>query len=366
MALFALGFRPFYLVAGLYAALALPIYAAQYAGWLPGVNPLWHAHEMLFGYAFAVIAGFLFTAVRNWTGRDTPTGAALGGIAGLWLAARLVAPWSLPAAAALNFFFALAVAYGIGVPLVASGNRRNLFLVGLVLLLGAAGVAFNAWPAVALRLGLDVVLLIMAVIAGRVIPMFTNNAVPGAGAGRRAWLEGGALAAIPLLAVLDQVAPGPAAGALALVAALLHGARLALWRPWKTFGKPLLWILHVAYAWIVVHLALRGLAGFDLAAGTLATHALTAGAIGALTLGMMTRTARGHTGRTLDAGPAELAAYLLVVAAGVVRAVVPLVLPDAYLACVVLAAALWCAAFTVFVAAYLPILAGPRLDGRPG
>src|SRR5262245_51261254 len=170
MPVFALGFRPFYLLAGAYAAVALPLYAAQYVGLLPGVNPLWHAHEMLFGYTFAVLAGFLFTAVRNWAGRDTPTGAALGAIAGLWLAARVIAIWSLPAAAALDLAFALAVAYGIGRPLWQSGNRRNLFFVVLVLLLGTASVAFIFWPAQALRAGLDVMLFIMVVIGGRVIP----------------------------------------------------------------------------------------------------------------------------------------------------------------------------------------------------
>src|SRR5262245_39841298 len=170
MPVFALGFRPFYLLAGAYAALALPLYAAQYVGLLPGVNPLWHAHEMLFGYAFAVIAGFLLTAVRNWTGRDTPSGASVGAIAGLWLAARVTGCCSLPAARALDLGFAFAVAYGIGRPLWATGNRRNLFLVALVVLLGVASVAFTFWPLQALHAGLDVVLFIMVVIGGRVIP----------------------------------------------------------------------------------------------------------------------------------------------------------------------------------------------------
>jgi uncharacterized protein involved in response to NO len=364
--LFALGFRPFYLLAGLYAALALPVHALQYAGVLPGVDPLWHAREMLFGYAFAVIAGFLFTAVRNWTARETPSGTTLAAIAGLWLAARLIAPFALPVAAALDALFALAVAWGIGRPLVASGNRRNLFLVGIVLALGATGVAFLAWPGQALRLGLDLVLVVMAVIAGRVVPMFTNNAVPGARAMQNGRLEAAALASLVLLLFLDAAGVERTAAALAFLAAGLHGARLALWKPWKTWRKPILWILHVAYAWIVVHLALRGLAAFGLAPASLATHALTAGAIGGLTLGMMTRTARGHTGRTLEAGPMEVAAYVLVVAAAVVRVLVPLALPGAYLGSIVVSGLLWSGAFALFVVAYAPVLAGPRLDGKPG
>src|SRR5512134_1575377 len=139
-ALFALGFRPFYLLAGAYSALAVPVWALQYAGWLPGANIVWHAHEMILGYAFAVIAGFLLTAVRAWTGRATPTGAALAAIAALWLLARGLALVSLPAAAVAGAFFAVAIAWGIGQPLVAAGNRRNLFFIALVLGLGAAGI----------------------------------------------------------------------------------------------------------------------------------------------------------------------------------------------------------------------------------
>jgi uncharacterized protein involved in response to NO len=365
-ALFDLGFRPLYLLAGAYAALAVPLWALQYAGWLPGANILWHAHEMIFGYAFAVIAGFLLTAVRAWTGRPTPTGAALAAIAGLWLLARALALVSLPAAAAAGALFAIAVAWGIGKPLVASGNRRNLFFVFLVLALGAAGVALQTWPQLGIAIGLDVVLFVMTVVAGRVVPMFTNNGVPGAGARRVAWLESAALGSILALIAADAFELATAAAAVALVAAALHAARLALWNPHRTLGKPIVWILHFAYAWIVVHLALRALAGFGLVPVALATHALTVGAIGGMTLGMMTRTARGHTARPLQAGGAEVAAYVLVQLAAVARALVPLVLPAAYLWASLASALFWFAAFAAFTVAYVPILTRPRLDGQPG
>ena len=127
-----------------------------------------------------------------------------------------------------------------------------------------------------------------------------------------------------------------------------------------------MWILHASYAWIVVHLLLRGLAGFDLVPHALATHALTVGAIGGMTLGMMTRTARGHTGRPLEVGRAEVAAYVLVHAAAVARALVPLALPSAYLWATLASALLWCAAFVLFTVTYVPILTRPRLDGKPG
>jgi uncharacterized protein involved in response to NO len=153
---------------------------------------------------------------------------------------------------------------------------------------------------------------------------------------------------------------------VALIGAAFHAARVALWAPLATRGRPILWILHLSYAWLVVHLVLRGLAGVDLVPAGLATHALTVGVIGGLTLGMMTRTSRGHTGRPLKVGAPEVTAYVLVHAAAVVRVAVPLVLPQAYPTIIVLSGVLWSAAFLIFTLAYLPILARPRLDGQPG
>ena len=364
-ALFALGFRPLYLLAGAYAALSVPLWAAQYAGWVPGANPLWHAHEMLFGYAFAVIAGFLLTAVRAWTSRPTPSGAALAGIAALWMAARFSAPYSLQVSSLLDALFALAVAWGIGRPILASRNR-NWYFVAFVLALGAASSAFQAYPRIALAVGLDLVLLVVSIMGGRVIPAFTNNAVPGAGARRNRWVEYGALGSVLLLIALDGVEWSVGAALLCLVGACLHGARVALWAPLATRGRPILWVLHLSYAWVVIHLLMRGLAGFDLVPSALATHALTIGVIGGLTLGMMTRTSRGHTARPLKVGSWEVTAYVLVHAAAFVRVILPLVAPGAYAACVELSAALWCAAFAIFTAVYYPILSRPRLDGQPG
>jgi len=365
-ALFELGFRPFYLLAGAYAALGIALWVLEYAGWLPGAGFLWHAHEMLFGYTFAVITGFLFTAVRNWTALPTPSGAQLAGIAALWIAARALAPLSLRAAAFFDALFALAVAWGIGRPLVASGNRRNLFFIALVLLFGAASVTFHLWPRYALTIGLDVVMFVMAVVAGRVVPMFTNNAVPGAGARRVRWLETCALGSLLLLLVLDALEISAFAAIVAAVAAALHTARVALWAPMRTRGRPILWILHVSYAWIAIHLMLRALAEWGIVPGGAATHALTVGAIGGLTLGMMTRTARGHTARPLLAGRAETTAYVLVQLAALVRVLTPIVEPGYFALGILVSAVLWSATFAIFTVVYIPILARPRLDGKPG
>jgi uncharacterized protein involved in response to NO len=378
-ALLALGFRPFYLLASGFAAVSVLLWALQFAGILRApilAGPAWHGHEMLFGYTLAVIAGFLLTAVRNWTGLPTPTGAALGALALLWIAGRVLVltPFAI-AAAVVNALFPIAVAAAIGMPLFRSRNRRNYFFVALLALASAVVLAVHLsllglveWPARAsLQVGLDVVLFIIAVIAGRVIPMFTNNGVPGAGASRRPWLETMALASVLAMLAADLVGAGASVVVpVALVAMLGHGARLALWHPWRTSSAPLVWVLHAAYAWIPLHFALRALAAGGLVPGTLAIHALTLGVVGGMTIGMMTRTARGHTARPLKAGRAEVAAYLLVFAAAIVRVFGGMLLPSLYVGTVVTSAVLWSAAFAVYFVKYLPWLIRPRLDGKPG
>jgi len=379
-ALWNLGFRPFYLAAGIFAVVAMAVWTAHFAGWLAGpgylAHPYWHAHEMIFGYALAVMAGFLLTAVRNWTGLPTPSGAKLAAIVALWIAARalLATPWSWLAAVA-DAAFVLALAAGIGMPLVASGNRRNLFFVVLLIVLGAANLAFHLAmsgrlampPRDVLQLALDAIAFIMAVIGGRVIPMFTANAAPHARPARNAVVERMALASMLVLLLAEAAGlPAVALAAIAAAGALAHGWRLALWRPLATRRVPLLWILHAAYAWLVLYLALRALQEIGALAPGIAVHALTVGALGGLTLGMMTRTARGHTGRPLEAGPIETSAYVLINLAAIVRVIVPLAAPALYREAVVISGLLWIAAFAAFVVKFTPILVRPRVDGRPG
>jgi uncharacterized protein involved in response to NO len=297
-------------------------------------------------------------------------------MAALWLSGRLLVltPYAIPATW-VDAAFPLAVAVAIALPLKASGNRRNYFFVVLLVAMSAANLAFHfavhGMAEIAaqrgLQIGLDLILFTMAVIGGRVIPMFTNNAVLGAQARRSPLLE--KLALISLIALLagDLVAlSGPSMAAVALFAAIAHGLRLVMWRSWLTSARAMVWILHVAYAWIVVHLLLRALAAVDVVPAQLAIHALTIGAIGGLTLGMMTRTARGHTGYPLRADRAVIVCYILIQFSAIARVFVPLVVPQIYLASIVASGVLWSLAFALFTVRYWPILSRPRIDGGPG
>ncbi|MBX3623175.1 MAG: NnrS family protein [Rhizobacter sp.] len=378
-ALWALGFRPFYLLASGFAALSILLWSLQFTGWLPRPylnGPLWHAHEMLFGFTLAVVVGFLFTAGRNWSGRPTPTGATLAALAALWLAARVLVltPWAWPAAI-VSAAFPIASAVALAIPFWASRNKRNYFFVGLLVLLGLADLGthlsqmgvLDLPPWLGVQVALDVVLFIMAVMGGRVIPMFTNNGVPGAGAVRDARVEKAALGSVLVLLVADLLQlPAVVLVPVTLVAALAHGTRLALWKPWRTGAKPIVWVLHAAYAWIVLHLALRCAAQLGWVTPSAATHALTAGAIGGLVIGMMTRTARGHTARPLQADGFDIAAYVLVLAGAVVRVFVPMAMPGWTLPAVLVSASLWSGGYAVYAVRYWPVLSRPRLDGQPG
>lgn len=378
-ALWQLGFRPFYLLAAIFAALSVGTWAAQFAGYLPWVGhagPFWHAHELIFGYALAVIAGFLFAIVRNWADRPTPTGPVLAAIVALWLVARILVftPWSVALAVA-NVAFALAVAAGIGVPLWQARDRRNYFFVGLVLLISAALVLFHlselgavtlpAW--VGVQTGIDALLLVIAAVAGRVVPIYTNKAVPGARARRSQGVERlaiGGLAAL-LLADLLQLS-GPALIGLTLALAMVHAWRLWRWDFRSALVVPLLWVLYIAYAWIPVHFLLRAAHEAGWIARPLAVHAFTIGVLGGLTMGMMIRTARAHTGRALKADGFDVACCLLLALAAAIRVFWPVLQPGYLVQSSLYSGALWVLAFTLFVVRHGPALVRARADGRPG
>ena len=370
-----MGFRPFYLLAAAFAATAVPLW--RFGGELSLfdqgylASTAWHAHEMVFGFGAAVLAGFLLTAARNWTGLPTPAGASLAAMAGLWGAGRvLVITGPVPVAVAVDCLFLPCLALAVAVPVVRTRNWRNLVVVVVVILLAAANLLFHldytglmelARANRGALLALDLFALMVTLIAGRVVPAFTANAVPSAHPRRNRWVELAAFGSLAVLAVAGS--GGPWTAAVAGAGAAAHGVRLWLWNPLATAREPLLWVLPLSYGWLVISLILRALwlAGAEIPAAS-SVHAFGVGLMGGLMLAMMTRSARGHTGRELKAGAADTAAFVLVHLAAVLRVLGTLVGPEAGAWAVDGAALLWAAAFTVFLAAYWPVLTRPRLE----
>jgi uncharacterized protein involved in response to NO len=378
--LLRLAFRPFYLGAALFATLALPLWIALWRGDATlhqAIPPmLWHAHEMLFGFAAAVIVGFLLTAGKAWTGLQTPRGAALGALAGLWLAARVAAvaaPYPLYAALDVALLPTIAVLFGR--LLWRAGNRRNLPLAGILLLLGVMNLCFHlaalgaisVSPLEPLHGALGLVVIIETVLAGRVVPNFTTNATPGLKVVPHARLSWTALV-FTILALGSWVAApaNPLTGVAFFAAAALQVARQAKWHPLATLRRPILWILHLSYAWLPLGFVLLACAALGRIPVSAGVHALAVGATGGLIIGMITRTARGHTGRPLQVSRPEVAAYGLVFGAAVCRTLLPLVAPHWALHFVAGAAVAWTATFLIYLVIYTPWLASTRLDGKDG
>jgi len=370
-ALFALGFRPFYLLAALAAAVSIGLWTVALfgAGWNGYLAPLlWHQHEMVFGFALAVIAGFLLTAGRVWTGLATPAGLPLALLALHWFAARvLLYTGPGPLAALVDGAFPFVLAAVMARVIVGSRNVRNYFVVVLLCALGAANLAFHlGYGAWAVKAALYLVLALVLVMAGRVVPAFTASALPRAGVVRRPNLDYFSVGASVAAFAGDLMQWNLAAALFAIAAAAAHGVRQWGWRPLATRGSPILWILHLSHAWFPLGFLLLSLSALGLIAPDAPLHAFGAGAMGGLIIGMITRTALGHTGRPLAAGRAETLAYVLVHLAVVLRVVAALAPGFGYEALIVASAACWASAFLVYFAAYLPRLAQPRIDGKPG
>ena len=375
-----LGFRPFYLLAALFAALAVPLWVARYLGWLTvgaHIDLNWHMHEMIFGMVIAVVIGFLFTAARNWTELWTPRRAHLAALAGLWLLGRVAMLFADPLPAALaDLLFLPCAAWPLYRVLHRSGNRRNYFLVLLLAMLTLCNLCFHAarlgWLNVAtlmpVQIAIFVVVVIESVIGARVIPMFTRNGAPGVTPVVHALRDQITLGLL-LTAVFAWMlgVPGIPAAALALLAAGALLFRLFAWQAQRTLHVPLLWILHLSYAWIPAGLILLALSELNLAPASAAFHALTVGSMAGLILGMMTRTTLGHTGRKLLTGKPEFLLYVLIQAGALLRVLASLITGAALQNAGLIAAGLcWSLAFVLFVMGYAPFLLRARIDGREG
>lgn len=373
-------FRPFFMAAGFWAALAVPFWLLIYGGVLvlPGDldGPLWHRHEMLFGFAGAAIAGFILTAIPNWTGRLPVSGWRLGVLVSLWLAGRIgfltAAAIGPLAAAVLDLSFLTTLAAMIARELIAGKNWRNLPVLVLIscFALGnwlvhfeTTGIAETAEAGI--RLSTFVLAILMAVIGGRIVPSFTRNWLARSGAavlpepmGR---FDTVALAALMVFVVAQVFAPDqPLTAGLALLAGGLHGFRLVRWKGWAAIGEPLMWVLHLGYAWLVVALILIGLSGLTaIVPATAAIHALTVGAFGTMILAVMTRASLGHTGRELTATPGTTAIFILITIAAILRVGAPF-LNDGSVSVIWISGIAWTAAFALFSVLYFPVFTQPR------
>jgi uncharacterized protein involved in response to NO len=376
VALFGIGFRPFFLLAGIAAAVLIGLWTAAFASLLHlspahgGVH--WHAHEMVFGYAAAVIGGFLLTAVRNWTGLPTIAGAPLAALSLLWLAGRVaplvpgLPPWAV---AGVDLAFLPALALAVAVPLWKARHVKSYAFPALLAGMAAANLLTHVnaqeYGVRASLAGLYLVVVVIAILAGRVVPFFTERALQ-VRLKRSPATERLSYTALYAWVVVELFWPGsPVAPAFALLAAAAQAWRLAGWYAPGVLRVPLLWVLWLGYAWIVAGFALLAGARAHLLAPALAVHAFAIGGVGVMTVGMMARVSLGHSGRPLQTVPAMVWSFGLVLASAVTRVLLPLALPGGQARWVVISGLLWVAAFAIFVVVYAPILVAPRADGRP-
>ena len=376
-----LGFRPFFLLAALAAVLLMLLWVMIWRGrQAPSAYydaVIWHGHEMLFGYTVAVIAGFLLTAVRNWTGIETWTGPRLGGLALLWLLGRLL-PWvpGVPVwlLIGVDIAFLPMLMISLAGPLWQGQNRVNRAFIPLLGLMGLANVLSHlqlngmaAGLGDAHRVMLDLILLLIVLVAGRVLPFFSRNVLPGFEPVSRPWLEKASILFIGLIAVAELLRlPLFAMAVLWLLFAPLQLFRLVGWFERRVFDLPVLWVLHAGYAWLSLGSLLYGLSLLGMFTPSGALHALTLGVVGVFTLGMMSRVSRGHTGRPINVSRPTASAFVLMNLGALIRVFGPALLPENYPLWVDASAGLWVLAFGLFAFGYVPILLRPRVDGKPG
>jgi uncharacterized protein involved in response to NO len=381
--LFALGFRPFFLLGGIFAVVLMVIWVPVFVGGA-AFNTYygqieWHSHEMIFGYTVAVVTGFLFTAVRNWTGKETPTGNLLAGLAALWLLGRILpfvpGAFAKPLIAVIDLSLLPAVAFGIGLPLIRSGETRSLLFLPLLAVLWVGNLLVHAeilgyashLARTGILLGVDVVVLLIVIMGGRVIPFFTERALPGAAMKRWPLVEWLAPVTVLLFLLAELALPDSRWSATcAALAACVNAVRLAGWYTHRYWRVPLLWVLHLGYGWIVIGFALKAASGFGYVPPQFTIHAFTVGGIGVLTLGMMARVSLGHTARPLTVGMAMIIAFVLVNLAALGRGLLPIFAPQWFSQLIAASGAFWMAAFLIFLFIYAPILTRPRIDGAPG
>jgi len=380
--IFQKGFRPFFLLGGISAVFLVPWWAFTYQQPMsgePGLESIsWHSHEMIFGFTMAIVAGFLLTAVENWTSRPTARGPFLAVLVGLWMIGRLVGLGGAAAAIAglADLLFLPALTVAIAIPLFLARSRRNYLLLAILPLLWICDLHLHLrtsglLPQSFLRTDLvavDLIVVVLVIITGRIVPLFTRNALADEGVRTIAGLNTAAIVSVIVVAVTEVVAPGGyVMAAVAVTAGLLVLGRSVHWGFQKTLGRPILWILHLGHTWIGLGLLLKAASAADMPIqSSVATHALTAGAIGTLTLGMMARVTLGHTGRPLLVSSMMTIAFVAITGSALLRVFGPWLRVDLTRTALITSATLWSLAFAIYVIGNARYLTTPRPDGKPG
>lgn len=381
-----LGFRPFFLAASAFGVIAMLVWLSVFGRYitlpLSGIPAIaWHGHEMIFGYSMAVIAGFLLTAVRNWTGIATVRGMPLLLLVLCWLLARLLLALGdaafIPYAAAFDLLFNLGFLVAIAIPVTRARNWSQVGILlkialmagsNLLFYLGAGGV-LKSGIIIGLYSGLYLVLALILMLSRRVLPFFIERGVGYAvQLTNRKWLDISSVVLFLAFWLADIFRPnGLLVSLLAVVLLVLHGMRIIGWYTPGIWKKPLLWSVYLGYASIIAGFALKAAVYLFNLSPYLALHAFAAGGVGLITAGMMARIALGHTGRDVGAPPSVLTPiFLLLIAAALVRVALPIVDVVHYRLWVTLSQGLWIVAFTWLTVRYLPILIRPRIDGQDG
>ncbi len=385
IALLQLGFRLFFLGAAAFSVVAVAVWMGLFVfGWqlpLLGISPvLWHAHEMLFGYALAVIAGFLLTAVKNWTGQQTLQGSKLLALFSLWLAARLISILnigSIELLATLDNLFIILLILAIATPIIKVKQWAQAGILAKLLLMLIANLVFYAGlmgyiengASIGIYSCLYLILALVFVMARRVMPMFIQNGVAEqVSLTNRKWLDIISMILFLALWVFDiLIVQTTLAGILAGSLFLLHSLRLYDWHTKGLWKSPMVWVLYVAYIFLVLGFALKTASAITNISPFLSVHAFSFGGIGILTMGMMARVSLGHTGRNIMQPPSALpVAFMVLLLSAMVRVVFPLLAPSEYTLWIVLSQLGWILSFSLFFILFLPVLKSPRIDGQPG
>lgn len=378
--LFDLGFRPFFLAASIFSVLLVAIWSSLYFFPKPVIafnyypSQIWHAHEMIFGYSIAIIAGFLLTAIANWTGQRTVNGLQLAVIVMVWALARIlpliagVPGWLI---AAIDVLFLPALMFYVAKPLLVTANRRNYFIIAMLGFFAVLNILLHLHllgviqinMSQLLQLALYMIITLITVMAGRVFPMFSQNGVKVKYQAKKfPLIEQVAIPSVILFMVVNVIFLQPLVLLISgLLVALIHLIRLIGWYNQQIWRVPLVWVLHVGYLFLVVGFVMSALTGYYPVLKYLAMHTFTIGTIGLLTLGMIARVSLGHTGRNINKPPKTVTfAFMCLILSAIVRIVSPMVFPEIYAQSIALSGILWVIAFILFLSSYTKYLLSPR------